>query len=146
MAKERVAAIFIGVIMIMSVAGFALNAAMSGTTQTPEIKIPTIVDRPLTTEEVVYLLNSGKVVMEYYHAENCTDCTEKTTSLESFAQKMSEFMVLQEVAGNETSVQMIGIQGKIVDLGNMTLTDQNLMDTFCTIAIAQPPECLMTDF
>jgi hypothetical protein len=58
---------------------------------------------------------------------------------------MSEFMVLQELAGNVTSIQMIGMQGKIVDLGNMTLNDQNLMNTFCTIAIAQPPECLMID-
>ena len=145
MAKERLIAIFIGLVMIMSVAGFALNSAMNqgGANTGPTINIPTIVTRPLTTDEVVYVLGTeGKVIIEYTYLNN-TQNSDVTASLEGFAQKRSDFVVLSEFPGNETSINMIGIGGKIVDIGNMTLTEQNLLNAFCPIAIAQPPECLM---
>lgn len=147
MMRESIAAIVIGAIMILSAAGFALNSAMNtAVVQTPEMKIPTIVTKQLTTEEAVYLLRSGKVIIEYYYAENCTDCIDKKAILESFAQRMSDFAVLQEVGANDTSLQIVGSGGKIVSLGNMTLNDQNLIDKFCDVAIAQPSECLMREF
>jgi len=144
MARERAIAIFIGSIMILSAAGFALNSAINqGQDQNPGYNIPTIVTRQLTPEESIYVLQSGKVLIEFLYSENCTECQEKIANLEGFAQRMSEFAVLEEVKGNETSIQMIGIGGKIVDMTNQTLSDQNLMGTFCEIAIAQPAECLM---
>jgi len=147
MMRESIAAIVIGAIMILSAAGFALNSAMNtAVVQTPEMKIPTIVTKQLTTEEAVYLLRSGKVIIEYYYTENCTDCIDKKAILESFAQRMSDFAVLQEVGANDTSLQIVGSGGKIVSLGNMTLNDQNLIDKFCDVAIAQPSECLMREF
>ncbi len=148
MAKERLIAIFVGLVMIMSAAGFALNSAMNqGTTNTsPAINIPAIVTRELTAEETVYALNyEGRAIIEYFYQENCTDCSEKTVALESFANRMGEFVVLQEMVGNETSLQILGSQGRIVDMSNMTLSEGNLMDTFCEVAIAQPTECLMRE-
>jgi hypothetical protein len=145
MAKERIAAIVIGLIMIVSAAGFALNSAVNqgGINTSPKINIPTIVTRPLTTDELVYVLSGeGKVIIEYSYQNDTVD-QNKIATLESFAQQRSDFVVLSEYSGNETSLNMIGYQGKIVDLGNMTLSNQNLMTTFCGIAIAQPPECLM---
>ncbi len=145
MAKERIMAIFIGLVMVMSAAGFALNSAINQQNRntTPEFSIPTIVTKQLTTEETVYVLQSGRVLIEFLYAENCTECPGKISSLEGFANKMSEFVVLEEVPANDTSIQIIGSGGKIEDMGNMTLSEQNLMNTFCGIAIAQPPECLM---
>jgi len=144
MAKERLMAIIIGVVMVMSAAGFALNSAVNQNfNTTPGFNIPTIVNRQLTTEETVYVLQNGKVVIEFLQADNCTDCAGKIPTLEAFAQKMSEFVVLEEAKANETSIQIIGAGGKIEDIGNMTLSEQNLMSTFCSIAIAQPQECLM---
>jgi hypothetical protein len=146
MARERIMAIVIGLIMVMSAAGFALNSAMNqGSSQTPGLSIPAIVTRQLTSEETVYVLQSGRVLIEFLYAQNCTGCAEKIPVLEAFAQRMSEFVVLEEAPANETSLQIIGSGGKIEDIWNMTLTDQNLMDTFCEIAIAQPPECLMPE-
>jgi hypothetical protein len=145
MAKERLMAIFIGLVMVLSAAGFALNSSMNQGFQAVERpSIPDIVTRPLTLEETVYILNyEGRVIIEFFHAENCTDCSQKITALEGFAQRLRGFVVLQEVPGNETSLKIIGAEGKIVDMGNMTLSDQSLMQTFCQVAIAQPPECLV---
>jgi thiol-disulfide isomerase/thioredoxin len=146
MAKERLMAIIIGVVMVMSAAGFALNSAVNqNRNTTPGFNIPTIVDRQLTTQEIVYVLQNGKVVIEFLQADNCTDCSDKIPALEGFAQKMNEFVVLEEVKANETSIQIIGAGGKIENIGNMTLSEQNLMTTFCGVAIAQPPECLMPE-
>ena len=148
MARERLAAIIIGVIMVMSAAGFALNSAMNqgGINTTPQINVPTINIRPLTAEETVYVLNyDGKVIIEYSY-QNDTFDQNKIAALESFAQQKSGFVVLSEYLGNETSLDMIGIQGgqgKIIDMSNMTLTTQSLMATLCSVAIAQPPECIM---
>lgn len=144
MARERLIAIFIGLVMVMSAAGFALNAAINqNDNQTPGLNIPTIVTRELTTEEIVYVLSyEGKIIIEYSY-QNDTFDQGKVSSLESFAQKQSDFVVLEEYLGNETSLKIIGSQGKILDIGNMTLSDKNLMNTFCDMAIAQPPECLM---
>jgi len=144
MARERLIAIFIGLVMVMSAAGFALNAAMNqGTTQTPGISVPTIVDRQLTTQEVVYLLSyEGKVIIEYSYMNDTLD-VDKVSSLESFAQRQSDFIVFERYMGNETALRMIGSGGKILDIANLTLSDQSLMDTFCGIAIAQPAECLI---
>jgi hypothetical protein len=145
MARERLIAIFIGLVMIVSAAGFALNAAMNqGPNQTPGFNIPTIVTRPLTTEEIVYVLgNEGKVIIEYSYQNSTSDYMDKISALESFAQKQSDFVVLEEYQGNETSLKIIGSQGRILDISNLTLSDQNLMNTFCDMAIAQPAECLM---
>lgn len=144
MAKERLIAIFIGSIMVLSAAGFAINSAVNqGDSQTPGYNIPTIVTRQLTPEESIYVLQNGKVLIEFFYAENCTDCPAKMTALEGFVQRLSEFAVLEEVKGNETSIQIIGAGGRIVDMTNQTLSGDALMSKFCEIAIAQPAECLM---
>ena len=146
MAKERLMAIFIGVIMVLSAAGFAINSAVNQQGgQSSGYDIPAIVTKQLTPEESVYVLQSGRVLIEFFYAENCTNCQDKIAALEGFAQKMSEFAVLEEVQGNETSIQIIGAGGRIVDITNQSLSDQNLMNTFCEIAIAQPAECLMNE-
>jgi len=149
MAKETLIAIFIGLIMIMSVAGFALMSAMNqgfNDNTNKGYNISAIMTRELTAEETVYVLNyEGRAIIEYFYQENCTDCPGKMAALESFANKMSEFVVLQEAVGNETSLQILGSQGKIVDMSNMTLSEGNLMNTFCDVAIAQPEECLMRE-
>jgi len=147
MAKERWMAIFIGLIMVMSVAGFALMSAMNQNTNTNTgFNIPPIVTRQLTPEETVYILQTGRVLIEFMQSPNCTtQCAEKTPVLEAFAQRMSDFVVLEEAPGNETSLQIIGSGGQIRDIWNITLSDQAIMQTFCEVAITQPPECLMSE-
>src|SRR3990172_6185097 len=136
MAKERLIAIFIGLLMIMSAAGFALNSAMNqgDINTTPQITVPTINTRPLTAEETVNVLNyDGKVIIEYSYQNHTVD-QNKIAVLESFDQQNSGFVVLSEYLGNETSMNMIGIQsgqGKIVNMSNMTLSEANLMDLLC---------------
>jgi thiol-disulfide isomerase/thioredoxin len=138
------AAIFILVIMVLSVAGFALNSA--NFQKEPEgIDIPAVVREPLSTQDQVYILRTGRVLIEHFYTDGCEDCFEKNAQLEEFAARLDGYVVVNEVAGNESRLDMIGMGGKIVDISNTSLDYEGLIDTFCGIAIAQPRACILRD-
>lgn len=144
MKSERFMAIFIGVIMLGSIVGFALLSTDPTGPQAPEI--PNIVKRPLTTDETLFILRSGRVLIEDFYTLDCADCFEKNMILESFTNRFRDFIVLEEVVvnqTNETMLQMIGAGGKIVSLENITINENGLLEVFCSVAIAQPIECLI---
>ena len=147
MKKERTMAIFIGLIMLTSLIGFALNSAIyqqGNQTQGPQI--PSMVDRELTTDEIVYVLRTGRVLIENFYADNCSECLDRNTVLQSFTSKYSDFVVLENVASaNETMLQMVGSSGKIVDLVNESITENNLLHIFCDVSIVQPQQCLLLE-
>lgn len=142
---ERFMAIFIGLIMIVSVAGFALiNTTIPTGPEAPQI--PNIVKRQLTTDETLFILRSGRVLIEDFYTVDCEDCLEKNVVLESFANRFKDFVVLEEVVVNQTNqsmLKMIGAGGAIVNLENKTIIEKNLLEVFCGIAMAQPIECLI---
>ena len=136
------AAIFVLVIMVMSVAGFSMNSATFQ--QTPDApEIPTIIREPLDTQTQIQILRSGKVLIEHFYTANCTDCLDKNARLEEFANRLSGYVVVNEVLGNETRLDIIGAQGRIVDLSDSGLEYEDLIDTFCDVAIAQPRACIL---
>lgn len=141
--KERAAAIFLGLIMIMSLAGFAAMNISFPTTEDTQ-GIPSVVDREMTPEEKIFVLRTGRVLMESFYSENCTECSELNILGETFANGFPEYFVFEKVKGNETRVQIIGQGGEIRELGT-NLTEDELFDVFCDIAILQPKECLLRE-
>ena len=142
---ERFMAIFIGVIMLGSVAGFAMMSInLQPDSEVPEI--PTIVNRQLTTDETIYILRTGKVVIENFYSIDCDDCLERNMVLEAFVNQFKDFVVLEKVVVNQTNqtmLQMIGSGGRILKLDNQTINESNILGLFCEVAIAQPIECLI---
>jgi hypothetical protein len=139
--KERLMAIFIGLIMITSVAGIAFSSAVRN--QEPQVQeIPTIVSVKLTDEQLVDVFRSGRVLLEYFYYSNCTDCLDTRTTLEGFANSYDGYVVLNVVAGNESRYDMIGIDGRIIEFQEGT-TDKELLSTLCDVAIGVPPECII---
>ncbi len=141
--KERMFAIVIGLLMVGSAAGYAF---MSVVPQGPNIpQIDTIVNRELTVNEQIIVLRTGRVLIENFYAENCTYCMERNSVLEKFAKRLDGFVVLENVLGNETKLDMIGVNGKIIPINNESISDEELFDTFCSIALKQPKECLLRE-
>ena len=65
MWQQRFMAIFIGVIMVASVAGFALiSQPPSGP---KEVVVPDVIEHELTPDERVSILRTGKTLIEYYY-------------------------------------------------------------------------------
>ncbi len=139
------AAIFILVVMVLSVAGFAMNSA--NVQQQPQsIEIPSIIREPLGVQDQINILRSGKVLIEHYYTENCTDCLQKNAQLEEFVNRLEGYVVLNEVLGNESRLDMIGAGGQIVDIEDANLEYESLIERFCDVAIAQPRACLLREF
>ena len=147
MMKERAMAFLIGLIMIFSVIGFAFSSAVfffsSGKKPLPEI--PTIVTKKLKPDEILVVLQTGKVLIEDFYPENCSKCLERNAELEKFANSFDGFVVLEKVVANETLLQMIGAGGEIIDLSNKEINRTVLLDNFCKIAMLQPQECLLKE-
>ena len=143
MRRERLMALFIGSIMLMSIIGFSLSNAKFGNTQQNTIDFPFKIERQLSTEELVSVLRAGRIVVEHTYEENCTDCLETNAFLDTFFNQFRNYVVLQIMEGNETSLKIIGSGGRIRDLSEIELNNDNMLDVFCELAIAQPRECLL---
>jgi len=149
MHKEQMAAIVIGLIFVLSMVGFALTGMGRFPQQQPGVSIPNIVNRELTQGEKIYILQTGRVLIEDFYAQGCSRCEIDRATLEAFVQEFKEFVVLEEVEVNNTNetsyvkLQMIGRTGLIEDLRDVEITQKNLTEIFCDIAIAQPRECLL---
>ena len=142
------AALFVLVIMVLSVVGIAMNSA-SFSQQPAAKEIPNVIREPLSSEERIYILQNGRVLIEHFYTSDCQDCLEKNAELESFVSRLEGYAVLNsyEIEGNETEplMDMIGANGRIVDLEGRSLDYESLMDPYCEIAIAQPRACLLRD-
>jgi hypothetical protein len=144
-AMKPAAAILILVIMVLSAVGFAMNSASFG--QEPqEVEIPTVIREPIGTEQQLYILMSGRVLIEHFYQENCTECLERNAQLEAFAERLEGYVVVNEVVGNESRLDVIGANGRITDLEDHDLDYESLIDTFCDVAIAQPRACIIREF
>jgi thiol-disulfide isomerase/thioredoxin len=138
------ASILILVIMVLSVVGFSLNSASyQQAPETPDI--PSVIRKPIDTQTQISILRSGKVLIEHFYTEGCIDCLDTNAKLESFASRLEGYVVVNEVVGNDTRLDIIGSQGKIISLENESLDYESLLDIFCDIAIAQPRTCIVRE-
>jgi len=114
--------------------------------QRPNIpEIPTIVNRVLTPEEQIFVLRTGRVLIEDFYERNCSYCLQRNAVLEEFAKKLEGYVVLEMVPANETRLGVIGIGGRIIPIENETISEEELMDIFCGVALKQPRECLIRE-
>jgi hypothetical protein len=157
MMKERLAAIIIGGLMLLSVAGFALmGIGRFGDNGNQPLDVPNIMNEYLSGEQVSSILQSGRVLIRDVYTGTCSDCVTKRPTLEMFVNSFGGLIVLEEVmidADNTTLVdengyvkfEMISPTGDIIDLRDKELDQESLTDIFCEISAIQPKECLLRD-
>ncbi len=148
MRKEHAMAIFIGLLMVLSVAGFAISGIRFNPASKPA-DVPTIVNQLLSKEQFRSILLSGKTIIQYHYPMNCSACSETGQALEEFANSKAESLVLEEfsIQSNETlKFQMVSPTGEIKDLSGEALINQTvLLDSFCKISYVQTKECLLRE-
>lgn len=147
MMKERAMAIFIGLLMIFSVAGFAIMGInFGGGNSGQQVQTPSVVDRALTRDEFRSVLMSGKTIIQNHYIVGCTDCDATSSLLAGFAQQMEGFIVLEQFGvqfQNETRLQVVSSDGKITELNSSALSQESLLDTICSVSYVQPKQCLL---
>ncbi|MBI2675488.1 MAG: thioredoxin family protein [Candidatus Aenigmarchaeota archaeon] len=157
MLTQRAAAVILGGIMIISTIGFALTyQAFLG--QSPQQKttmpnITTIMERELTSNEKLSVLRSGGVIiearlnsscLEKCFSDPCAPCQQEANILENFALKYSASIVLSKIASfDENAIRMISGSGSITEITNVT--DDGLLDAYCSNAVLKPRECLLKE-
>lgn len=150
--NQRIFAIFIGFIMLSSVAGFAHYGifASGGNTQTQTQEpqgytIPTVVERQLGSQEISSVLQQGGVIIQSMYHEDCGSCRIQDQTARLFAQQYSNFIIMEslEVTTGEgfQRFHMIGGTGEVLELGE-EVTQESLLDAFCSVTLLQPRECL----
>lgn len=152
MDRKAVMAVVIGLLMIFSVAGFAISGLrITGQSTEPQQQqgLPSVVDRFLSPQEVALVLQQGRVVIESIYPEDCTECQAADGELRVFASKYTGFLVLESVATEPGTglrkLQMTSSRGEVIPLQG-TLTQETLLETFCDAAIVKPRECLLRAF
>lgn len=139
--RQAAFSIFIGVIMITSVMGFAIGSNVK--TQQDNVRIESVYDRLLTPQERISILRAGRVLIEYLHMGEF-ESVEKQATYENFVARFKDFVVLEVVEvefSNQTLDQMISPDGDVIELGNVSSSE--LVDVFCQTTFVQPRECLM---
>ncbi len=148
MWQKRIMALFVGLTMVISIVGFAFmhNPPRQNN---QGFQMPNIVNRTLTPEEKVYVLRSGKTLIEYVYPINCTSCLNKVSVYHNFANSpdFKNYVVLECVGIpeiNETIDKVVGIGGDATDLSHVNSSDE-LEGIFCDVAIAKPDICILRE-
>ncbi len=135
--------------MAFGTAGFAFLSSTSfsptNPTQQQSTELPAIVERALTPAELSLALRQGKVVFRSSHSSSCAACASADASIERFALQYRLFTLFEKQVDpldNSSRLDAIGGSGRIVDLSNQTLTQDALLDQFCSLAPLQPRECI----
>jgi len=145
--KQRLIAIFIGAVMLASVAEVALlRTTPSGQQQ---IQIPDVLDRKLTFDELRSALVTGRAVIEYFHNESCITCVERENLYREFAGVINSggsYVILSYGVYNETSDWMIDLAGNQINLDGFNST-ADLKKMFCSsdIVTQKPNVCLLEE-
>ena len=156
MMKERMAALVIGGLMLFSVAGYAIMGIGRFVDNAPRNEIPTVMNKYLSSDELLSILRTGRVVIRSVHSSDCRECASRDASLEVFARGFQGYVVLEKASidtSNMTDVsdsgyvkfQMVSPTGDIAELEGKEITQNMLTDIFCDITAVQPKECLLRD-
>jgi hypothetical protein len=148
MRKEHAMAIFVGVIMVSSVAGFAITGLDFENQNSGTQNVPNVVDRALTREEFRSVLLSGKTIIQDHYDLSCASCATTSQIISAFTQGMDGFVVLEQFGvqfQNETKLQIVSSDGRITELNPAGLTEDSLLGAVCSASYVQPKKCLLRD-
>lgn len=113
MDSRRLAALFIGVIMIGSTFAFALLSFSQNSSQQQGLEIPQerILDYRMSGQVVEVLSSNGFTVVEYTYPENCFECLGVKDVLEDATNNANGQVFLQEITTtNSSAVPIVKIE------------------------------------
>ncbi len=144
--KSQYAGLFLIFIMFFSTFAFAIISSV--TNQSPEATptpgeqqtVERHTKRLLTETEKASVLRNGMVVFEFLQSADCPKCAEYRPVIEGFALKYN--MVLVDAPSTNTTIQFIGKSSLRVE----NVTENGLLDAYCTVSFIQPKECVLKNF
>ncbi|MBU0952893.1 MAG: hypothetical protein KKA90_00515 [Nanoarchaeota archaeon] len=145
MRKERSFALFLVALMLLSAAGFAVSftPVTQSSSEEPEIILPPpIVERALTTEEVLSALRTGRLIYTYTTPEACESCEAMKTTLSDFVTTYPAFAIIVFLEGEQEELTVLLPSGEFVPIETPIDVDE-LLETYCENSYIKPKECLL---
>lgn len=142
-AKNKLIAIFFGIVMLGSVATYALIQAYNffGTPQqTAQLPSTNIVQGKLSSNVEQLIMSNRGTVVQFYYSSDCLSCVQQKNILESSANQNSQ-IYLEEIQTSSTPAQNIIITSykDSKTLTNASVTD--IQNAFCDVLLYPPAAC-----
>jgi hypothetical protein len=104
-------------------------------------------DRPLQPEEKVYILRTGRIVVEYAYDKTSEANLTARSILEMFFRPLGSYAVVAVYPANFTNQTFAKITGMGGGMKNIeSFEEANLTALFCKMTIKQPHECIIMEF
>lgn len=145
MDKQRLAAVVIGGIMLLSTVGVALSFSTIQTranAQPQQTPLPPAVNTELTPQQMIAALQAGRLVYTYQTPADCTDCVAAKDLLTAFAAAHPDLMTLLLKTGTPETLSALKPDGKIAPLALPT-DEEKILEFHCANTLVQPKECLL---
>lgn len=145
--RNRLIAIFFGVLMLGSTATYAVIQAynMFGNSKQQTATLPStnIVQGKLGDSVEQLILSQSGTVVQFYYSTNCLDCLKQRSVLENYANQNSQQIYLEEIQSQNMTAQNI-IMKSYRDSKFLTSASQSDIDNaFCDVLIQPPASCAL---
>lgn len=146
-AKNRLIAIFFGILMLGSTATYALiqayNLFGTNTQQTPKLPSSNIVQERLSDAVEQLIQANGGTVVQFFYSTNCLDCVRQRNVLESYANQNPQQIYLEEIQTQNAVAQNI-IMKSYRDTKTLTsASESDIQNAFCDVLINPPAACAL---
>jgi hypothetical protein len=145
--RNRIIAIFIGILMVGSTATYALIQAFNyfGTNKQGNVSLPSsyIVKEQLTDAQEQTIISQYKTAVQFYYSTDCLDCVTQRNVLENFVNQNQGQIYLEEIQIKNQILQNIVMKSykDTITLPNANQTD--IENAFCDVLLQPPVLCLL---
>ena len=145
--RNRIIAIFIGILMVGSTATYALMQAFNyfGNSNQQNAQLPSsyIVEEQLTDAQEKAIMSQYKTVVQFYYSPSCLDCVSQRNALEKSVNQNSGQIYLEEIQ-TKTQVMQNIVMKSYRDtrlLSNATQID--IENAFCDVLLQPSAQCAL---
>lgn len=143
--KNKLIAIFFGIVMLGSVATYALMQAYNffGTPQqAAQLPSTNIIQGNLSSNVEQLIMSNGGTVVKFYYSSDCLSCVQQKNILESSANQNS-LIYLEEIQTPSAVAQNIIITS-LKDSKTLTnASADDIQNAFCDVLLQPPAACAL---
>lgn len=145
--RNRIIAIFIGILMVGSTATYALMQAFNyfGTNKQANASLPSsyIVEEQLTDDQEKTIISQYKTVVQFYYSSSCLECVRQRNVLESFVNQNSGQIYLEEIQIKNQVLQNIVMKSYKDTIKLANATESDIQNGFCDVLLEPPAQCAL---
>jgi thiol-disulfide isomerase/thioredoxin len=143
--------ILIGLALVLLMVSPTFINFLSSIIFQPSLPKENVVNYELDVQQKNLALRQGKVLMEFFYGSSCSDCRDKISFLEYFANQYKDKTFLEKILVNESTQKLNIIGFNITEnkiylderyLEGKNITEENVKEILCEVTIVPPVDCV----